>query len=91
MGATSAAKAPGIPGLRTDAPGRLPYARGARADLRSTTAQAEAIKDLEEGFYASSTVPSVLARRATICSILAEWGLTPHPISMAAVRAWGLP
>ena len=75
--------------LRAGAPGRKPYRRGAYPDLTDPAVRQQAVTDYEAGFYAHSSVSSILARRRLYTKILSEWGFALEDLGPEAVHAVG--
>ena len=78
-----------LPGLRRDAPGRREYARGRVPDLDTAEARELAKEALLADVYAASARQSITSRLATAKVLLAQWDLTPIPISADVVLALG--
>ena len=79
----------GCPPLRRDAPGRSEWTRGAPPVLVSEACRREALENLDRGFYAASSIAAVQARRRTIRTLLAPWGLSPAPVTASVLKALG--
>ena len=75
--------------LRAGAPGRAAYRRGAYPDLRDPAVRQQAVADYEAGFYASSSAPSIVARRRLYSKILSDWGMDLKDFGTEAVHAVG--
>ena len=71
----------GLPGLRSDAPGRKARTKGAAPELSTEAAQNLALAKLETDFYAASTSKSVKSRRACVAELLRSWGLPTFPVT----------
>jgi len=76
---------PGQPALRADGTSRLPHPRGAMPDLGTEELRAAALEAYDDALYAPSSRATIKARRKAIISLLAPWGLEPHPISVENV------
>ena len=79
----------GYKALRRDAPERLPYQKGARADLSSAAARREALATLETDMYAASSQANLRYKRKLVSDLLAEWGHPVVPLTIAKLKCLG--
>ena len=79
----------GLPGLRDDAPSRSSRSRGALPSLSDPHDRDEAIRGLQEDFYAASTRRALGWKWKTIVAALGRWSLQPYPPTQQKVLALG--
>ena len=88
-GAMAPALLEGLPALRAGGPDRRPLRRGSAPHLFSEGARNLATEAMSGDIYAASSTASIASRRLCIRTLLAEWGLSPYPLSAEKLQKLG--